>query len=187
MPGTSFKESGAFFGTLTLTEDMLRDLDALTGSFTTPKRAFVPDNDAQKSKLSRHSGWFDMEAGNYNVFRSTAAAPAFRGRAPQLTKDRKTYVYYPHTQMIPENVAAKLLNKSHSLTAEVEIPKGGAEGVLICHGGNVGGYTLFVKDRSSTMSTTTSARRNSMSRRPWMCRQARFPFGTSSRKPASLI
>ena len=27
--------------------------------------------------------------------------------------------------MIPENVAAKLLNKPHSLTAEVEIPKGG--------------------------------------------------------------
>src|ERR1700677_3378994 len=26
-------------------------------------------------------------------------------------------------------------------------PKGGAEGVLICHGGNVGGYTLFVKDK----------------------------------------
>ena len=34
-----------------------------------------------------------------------------------------------------------------SLTADVEIPKGGAEGVLICHGGNVGGYTLFVKDK----------------------------------------
>ena len=49
--------------------------------------------------------------------------------------------------MVPENVAAKLLNKSHSLTADVEIPKGGAEGVLICHGGNVGGYTLFVKDK----------------------------------------
>ena len=33
------------------------------------------------------------------------------------------------------------------MTADVEIPKGGAEGVLICHGGNVGGYTLFVKDK----------------------------------------
>ena len=49
--------------------------------------------------------------------------------------------------MIPENVAAKLLNRAHSLTVEVEIPKGGAEGVLVCHGGNVGGYTLFVKDK----------------------------------------
>ena len=80
--------------------------------------------------------------------RSTAAARCVSPTsARQLTKDRKTYVYYPDTQMIPENVAAKLLNKSHSLTAEVEIPKGGAEGVLICHGGNVGGYTLFVKDK----------------------------------------
>ena len=35
----------------------------------------------------------------------------------------------------------KVLNRAHSLTAEVEIPKGGAEGVLVCHGGNAGGYT----------------------------------------------
>ncbi len=64
-----------------------------------------------------------------------------------LAQDRKTYVYYPKTQLIPDNAAAKLLNRSHSLTAEVEIPKDGAEGVLICHGGNVGGYTLFMKDK----------------------------------------
>lgn len=66
---------------------------------------------------------------------------------PALAKDRKTYAYYPQTQLVPDNVAAKLLNRSHSLTAEVEVPKGGAEGVLVCHGGNVGGYTLFVKDK----------------------------------------
>ena len=91
--------------------------------------------------------WY-MEAGKYNVFPlDSRGTLRFADERPQLTKDRKTYVYYPHTQMIPENVAAKLLNRSHSLTAEVEIPKGGAEGVLICHGGNVGGYTLFVKDK----------------------------------------
>jgi hypothetical protein len=39
-----------------------------------------------------------------------------------------------------------VLNRAHSLTAEVEIPKGGASGVLICHGSNAGGYSLFVKD-----------------------------------------
>jgi hypothetical protein len=37
-------------------------------------------------------------------------------------------------------------DRAHSLTAEVEIPKGGAKGVLVCHGSNAGGYTLFVKD-----------------------------------------
>ena len=40
----------------------------------------------------------------------------------------------------------KVLNRAHSLTAEVENPKGGANGVLVCHGSNAGGYTLFVKD-----------------------------------------
>ena len=65
---------------------------------------------------------------------------------PQLSKPRQTYVYYPGTQTVPENVAVRLLNRAHSLAAEVEIPKGGASGVLICHGSSAGGYALFVKD-----------------------------------------
>ena len=47
---------------------------------------------------------------------------------------------------MPENVAVKVLNRAHSLTADVEIPKGGAQGVLVCHGSNIGGYSLFVQD-----------------------------------------
>jgi arylsulfatase len=46
---------------------------------------------------------------------------------------------------VPENVAVKVLNRAHSLTAEVEVPSG-AQGVLICHGSNAGGYALFVQD-----------------------------------------
>ena len=44
-------------------------------------------------------------------------------------------------------MAVKVLNRAHSLTADVDIPKGGADGVLVCHGSNAGGYTLFVKDK----------------------------------------
>jgi arylsulfatase len=40
----------------------------------------------------------------------------------------------------------KVLNRAHSFTAEVEVPKDGAEGVILCHGSNAGGYSLFVKD-----------------------------------------
>ena len=71
----------------------------------------------------------------------------FADERPQLTADRQMYTYYPGTQTVPENVAANVLNRAHSITADVEIPKGGAEGVIVCHGSNVGGYTLFVKDR----------------------------------------
>jgi arylsulfatase len=39
-----------------------------------------------------------------------------------------------------------LLNRTHSITAEVDIPEGGAEGALISYGGTDGGYSLYVKD-----------------------------------------
>ena len=39
-----------------------------------------------------------------------------------------------------------MLNRPHSITAEVDIPDGGAEGVLLCQGTAAGGYSLFVKD-----------------------------------------
>lgn len=48
---------------------------------------------------------------------------------------------------VPENVAAKVLNRAHSITADVEIPKGGAEGVILSHGSNIGGYSLFIKGK----------------------------------------
>ena len=66
---------------------------------------------------------------------------------PQLTRDRRQYVFIPGLQGMPENVAPKVLNKPHSITADVDIPKGGAEGVLACQGSNQGGYALYVKNK----------------------------------------
>jgi arylsulfatase len=37
-------------------------------------------------------------------------------------------------------------NRSHTITAEINVPKGGAEGVIYASGAHTGGYTLFVKD-----------------------------------------
>src|SRR4029077_1925243 len=36
-------------------------------------------------------------------------------------------------------------NKSHSVTAELEVPDSGAEGVIIAQGGNIGGWVLYAK------------------------------------------
>jgi arylsulfatase len=38
------------------------------------------------------------------------------------------------------------MNRSHSITADVDIPQGGAEGVLLSHGGNDGGYSLYLQN-----------------------------------------
>jgi arylsulfatase A-like enzyme len=151
VPGTSFKESGIAFGMMTLTEDKLRELDAkgweLYDLSIDPceTKNLAASN---RPKLIEMIALWYAEAGKYNVLPlDSRGTLRFADERPALTEDRKSYVYYPHTQMVPENVAAKLLNRSHSLNAEVEIPRGGAEGVLISHGGNVGGYTLFVKDK----------------------------------------
>ena len=40
-----------------------------------------------------------------------------------------------------------ITNRSYSITADVDIPASGAEGVLLAVGGRIGGYVLYVKDR----------------------------------------
>lgn len=150
-PGPSFAEANAFVGQITLTEEKLRELDASGWELYN-----IIDDPAETKNLAAENRamliemialWYS-EAGKYNVFpidtRSTARLAEER---PQLTADRETYVYYPHTQTVPESVAIKVYNRAHGFTAEVDIPKEGAEGVLICHGANSGGYTLFVKDK----------------------------------------
>jgi len=44
------------------------------------------------------------------------------------------------------DAAVNTKNRSHTITAEVVIPDGGAEGVLVASGGRFGGYSLYVKD-----------------------------------------
>jgi len=65
---------------------------------------------------------------------------------PLVAAPRDRYQYVPGTQTIPNFAAPRLLNRPHAITATVEIPDGGAEGVLFCQGTAAGGYSLYVKD-----------------------------------------
>jgi hypothetical protein len=90
--------------------------------------------------------WY-VEAGKYNVLPVDGRGTArFIEERPQIAVDRTTYIYYPGTQGIPPNSAAKVLNRSHSITADVEIPQKGAEGALMVQGGNAGGYAFYIKN-----------------------------------------
>jgi hypothetical protein len=46
---------------------------------------------------------------------------------------------------LSENSVVNIKNKSHSVTAEIVVPPGGAEGVIIAQGGNIGGWALYAK------------------------------------------
>ena len=57
-----------------------------------------------------------------------------------------TFTYYPGTFRVPEGAAPDTKNRSFTITAEVEIPSAGAEGVIITQGGRFGGWGLLVVD-----------------------------------------
>lgn len=87
-------------------------------------------------------------AGTYDVLPldgRTVERMAATGR-PQVSAPRDQYVYYPGGKTVPENGAVSVLNHDHSITAEVDIPQDGTEGVLFAHGSTNGGYSLFVLD-----------------------------------------
>jgi arylsulfatase len=55
------------------------------------------------------------------------------------------FVLFPGAPM-PALVQPMVYNRTHAITAEITVPKGGAEGVIYASGAHTGGYTLFVKD-----------------------------------------
>jgi arylsulfatase len=63
---------------------------------------------------------------------------------PSLTAGRKTFTYSGELSGVPGSGAPNILNKAYTITAEVEIPDGGAEGMIVTQGGRFGGYGLFL-------------------------------------------
>lgn len=64
---------------------------------------------------------------------------------PSLIEGRTKFTYYPGAH-IPEDSAAPTKNRSHTITAYIDVPQGGADGVLAAVGGIVGGFSLYIKD-----------------------------------------
>ena len=98
-------------------------------------------------KLSELKLLFYAEAARYNVLPlddSTIARfdPAIR---PSLTRGRSEFTYYGGMTRIPEGATPDVKNKSFRITAEVVLPKGGEQGVVVTQGGLSGGYALMFK------------------------------------------
>lgn len=99
-------------------------------------------------KLKELQAVFDQEAKKYNVYPLDASLasrldPASR---PSLTRGRSVFTYYPGMVRIPEATAPNVRNKSYSITADIEVPDGGANGVLVTQGGRFGGWGLLLLD-----------------------------------------
>jgi arylsulfatase len=90
-----------------------------------------------------------IEATRYNVLpiddRGAERFNSDLAGRPVLIKG-KTQLLFGGMGRLSENCVLNIKNKSHSVTAEIEVPETGAEGVIIAQGANIGGWSLYAKN-----------------------------------------
>lgn len=64
---------------------------------------------------------------------------------PKSIPERGRYVYYPGRTAIPEPAAVNVRNRSHRITAYVQVAASPPEGVLLAQGSRLGGWTFYVQ------------------------------------------
>jgi arylsulfatase len=103
----------------------------------------------QPETLAALQRLFLIEAGKYNVLplddrRFERFNPDLAGR-PQLVRGT-SQLLFGRMGRLTENSIVALKNKSHAITAQIEVPESGARGVIISQGGAFGGLALYAKD-----------------------------------------
>ena len=101
-------------------------------------------------KLEKLKGVFLEEAVKYNVLplddRSWERFNAALAGRPDLLEGRTEMTVYEGMKGIPENGFLNVKNRSFVVTADIEVPEAGAEGVVLAQGGEMGGWSLYLKD-----------------------------------------
>ncbi len=96
-------------------------------------------------KLKEMQDLFYSEAKKYNVLPlDNSTLTRWNAPRPSLTAGRTEFTYSGELSGVPASAAPSILNKSYIITAEVTIPDGGAEGMIVTEGGRFGGYGLFL-------------------------------------------
>ena len=148
-PGPSFAEAGMGFGE-PITSERLSELDATGWELYHVDEDFAENHNVaadNRERLIAMIGTWYVEAGKYDVMPIDGSGLLrMMAEKPLVALPRASYTYLPNTQSVPNFAAPKVLNRPHSIVADVEIPEQGAEGVLLSQGTAAGGYSFFIKD-----------------------------------------
>jgi len=101
--------------------------------------------DKHPDKVEAMKQMFIEEARKYQVFPLDASVAArIVAPRPNITAGRTEFVYTRPMVGLPQGDSPFVLNASYTITAEFEVPPGGAEGMILTSGGRFAGYGLYL-------------------------------------------
>ena len=99
-------------------------------------------------KLAELKQLFDAEAQRNNVYPldDRGAGRLVTPKPTPSDPSRTRFTFYTGAVRLAETASPNTKNKSHSISAEIELPNGGADGVILAVGGMSAGFALYVQD-----------------------------------------
>jgi arylsulfatase A-like enzyme len=109
---------------------------------------FTQSNDVAAKypeKVKELRAKFESEARKYQVFPMDASVAArIVAPRPNITAGRTEFVYTRPMVGLPQGDSPNILNASYKMTAEVEVPASGGDGMILTSGGRFGGYGFYI-------------------------------------------
>ena len=107
--------------------------------------------DKHPEKVKELKALFIEEAKKYEVFPMDASvASRLAQPRPNITAGRTEFVYTRPMTGLPQGDSPGLLNSSYTITADIEVPEGGAEGMILTSGGRFAGYGFYLLEGKPT-------------------------------------
>jgi arylsulfatase A-like enzyme len=114
---------------------------------------YLPDDFSQANDLAAEhpekvkelQELFWEEAEKYKVLPLLGGMAFFFGIVPPLPT-QSTFTYYGDVQNVASGMIPRIYNHSYTISADLVIPEGGAEGVIVAEADHLGGFALFVED-----------------------------------------
>jgi len=118
---------------------------------------YLPDDFSQAhdlaaehpDKVQELKDLFWQEAEKYKVLPLLATLSTFFGIVPPMT-EKTTFEFRGDVQNVLSGMIPRIYNHSYAISADLVVPEGGAEGVIVAESDHLGGFTLYVKDGKLT-------------------------------------
>jgi arylsulfatase A-like enzyme len=114
---------------------------------------YLPDDFAQAKniaadhpdKVKELNDLFWREAEANHVLPLLGGLTSFFGMVPPIPEE-STFVFRGDIQNVPSGMIPRIYNHSYTISADLVIPPGGAEGVIVAEADHLGGFALYVQD-----------------------------------------